>query len=252
MSQSRIRVAEVSEHYRKLAPEYESRSNKTCEQAYRSLLGRFLGGRSRVIELGSGATDLLDRLESPLSVAYDLSAAMLRMRRENRSVHKVVGACECLPFRDAQFNGAFSINVLEHVANPGLVLREAYRVLEEGGIFLIVTPNGNWEGLLDLAERWSLKIPEGPHEFLTSARLRKEAEQCFRILEHRTFLSLPVGPLPLAALVDTLSFCHSYGGGFFQYLVGEKVATASRSEVVWDQHGTRRDLTPSAGRAGGT
>ena len=230
MSQSPIRLAEVDEHYRKLAPEYEARSNKTCERAYRSLLDRFLRGRRRVIELGSGATDLLDRLESPLAVAYDLSAAMLRMRQENRSVHRVAGPCEQLPFRDAEFDAAFSINVLEHVTDPGRVLSEAWRVLAEGGVFLVVTPNGNWERLLDLAERWSLKIPEGPHQFLTSSRLRCEAERWFRVVEHRTFLALPAGPLPLASLVDTLSMCHLYGAGFFQYLVGVKATAAPRSD----------------------
>jgi SAM-dependent methyltransferase len=225
MSQSPIQLAEVNEHYRNLAPEYEARSNKTCERAYCSLIDRFLKGRCRVIELGSGATDLLDGLGCPLSVAYDLSTAMLRMRPENRSVHRVAGSCERLPFRDAQFDGAFSINVLEHVTDPGCVLGEAWRVLEGGGIFLIVTPNGNWERLLNLAERLSLKIPEGPHQFLTSDRLRSLAERWFRILEHRTFLSLPAGPLPLAALIDTVLLCHLYRGGFFQYLVGEKAAT---------------------------
>jgi hypothetical protein len=78
-----------------------------------------------------------------------------------------------------------------------------------------------------LAERWSLKLPEGPHQFLTSGRLRREAKRWFRILEHRTFLSLPVGPLPLVSLIDTFSLCHLYGAGFFQYLVAEKTATAS-------------------------
>jgi SAM-dependent methyltransferase len=227
MSQGPIRLAEVNDHYRRLAAEYESRSNKTCDQAYRLLLNRFLSGRSRVIELGGGATDLLDRLGSTLSVAYDLSAAMLGMRRQNPLVHRVAGPCERLPFRDAQFDGAFSINVLEHVTDPGRVMGEAARVLDKGGVFLIVTPNGNWEGLLDFAERWSLKIPEGPHQFLTAARLKSEAQRHFRVLEHRTFMSLPAGPLSLASLIDKLSMCHLYGAGFFQYLVGEKVAAAS-------------------------
>ena len=77
MSQTPIQLAEVNEHYRKLAHDYEARSNKTCQAHYGSLLDRFLKARSCVIELGGGVTDLLDRLECPLSVAYDLSAEML-------------------------------------------------------------------------------------------------------------------------------------------------------------------------------
>ena len=115
---------------------------------------------------------------------------------------------------------------MEHVTDPGRVLGEVWRVLKEQAIFLIVTPNGNWERLLDLAELVA-EDPEGPHQFLTPARLRQEAERWFRILEHRTFLTLPAGPLPLVSLVDTISFCNLHGGGFFQYLVGERAATCS-------------------------
>jgi hypothetical protein len=63
-----------------LASEYEARANKTGERAYLRPLDRFLKKRNRVIELGRGSTDLLDRLGGPLSVAYDLSAGLLRMR----------------------------------------------------------------------------------------------------------------------------------------------------------------------------
>ena len=106
----------------------------------------------------------------------------------------MVAVGERLPFGDARFDGVFSINVLEHVIDLERVLAESARVLADGGLWLAVTPNGNWEGLLDLAERWSLKIPEGPHRFLTTRRLREAVGRYLDVLEHRTMLVLPAGP----------------------------------------------------------
>src|SRR5581483_2548911 len=99
----------------------------------------------RILELGSGSTDLLDRLGSPVSVASDLSPEMLRMRPGGDGVHRVVSSGERLPFADASFDGVFLINVLEHVVDVEAVLREIARVLDRGGLMLAVTPNGNWE-----------------------------------------------------------------------------------------------------------
>lgn len=136
--------------------------------------------------------------------------------------HRVVAVGERLPFRDGQFDGVFSINVLEHVVDPERVLAETERVLAPGGVMLAVTPNGNWETLLDLAERWSLKIPEGPHHFLTSAQLRRAVSNRLEVLEHRTILTVPAGPARLVRWLDAASLCSAWGGGFFQYIVGRK------------------------------
>ena len=64
----------------------------------------------------------------------------------------MVAVRERLPFCDAKFDCIFSINVLEHVADLGAVLSESARVLIDGGLWLAITPNGNWEPLLNLAE----------------------------------------------------------------------------------------------------
>jgi SAM-dependent methyltransferase len=55
-----------------------------------------------------------------------------------------IGDLAALPFRDASFEAAVNIVTLEHVQNPGLVLREIARVLRPGGRLLIVVPH-EWE-----------------------------------------------------------------------------------------------------------
>jgi ubiquinone/menaquinone biosynthesis C-methylase UbiE len=214
--------AQVQDHYRNLAAHYGVRANRTCDRTYRHLVQRFLGRCDRVFELGSGSSDLLDQLGRPFAVASDLSLDMLLAGPATPKVHRVVAAGERLPFRSASFDGLFLINVLEHVADLEATLRESARVLADGGLWLAVTPNGNWEFWLDLAERWKLKIPEGPHRFLTTRHLRQQASKWFEVVEHRTFLLLPAGPPALARFLDTVSCCSALGWGFFQYLVARK------------------------------
>ena len=222
MTRTKSRQAAVLSHYREIASDYNTRANQTCEQTYRRLASRFMKGRPRLLELGGGSSDLLESLGSPTAIACDLSREMLLMRPYGERSHRVVAVGEHLPFGDASFDGVFSINVLEHVVDLERVVAESARALTDGGLWLAVTPNGNWEKLLDLAEQWSLKIPEGPHEFLTTHRLHHTVSRYLDVREHRTMLVLPTGPPVFSACVDTISLCSAWGWGFFQYIVAQK------------------------------
>jgi SAM-dependent methyltransferase len=211
--------ARVRAHYRALAPAYNRQANQTCEGRYHDIVRRVMSGRTRVLELGSGANPLLDTVGGPGSVACDLSIDMLQQRRALARTSAVVGGGEQLPFRAATFDGAYHINVIEHVADVDAVLAEGARVLRTGGVLAAVTPNGNWRRWLDLAERLKMKIPEGPHTFLTTQALAQAVQQWFDVLEHRTFLVCPGGPAALSAAVDRLPGVARLRWGFFQYVV---------------------------------
>ena len=213
---------DVKEFYRKLAPEYEARANQICESAYFQLLARVFGNCRRLLELGCGSSNLLYRLGNVAGVACDLSIDMLRMRTKTHMGECVAAAGEDLPFLDGQFDGVFGINLLEHVSNVEKVLSECARVLQRDGLWLSVTPNGNWEFWLDLAERWSLKIPEGPHRFLRPDELLREANKWFELIELRTFLVLPLGALRMAMFLDKVTCASALKWGFFQYVVARK------------------------------
>ena len=214
----RFAVGEVRRHYADLAPTYEGRANAACARAYGDLVRDRLGRCRRVLEIGAGTATLLPGLAASLRVACDLSPAMLRSQRGPVAWLRVAGDAQDLPFAPGSFDGAYAVNVTEHVPEPRRLVAQAERVLAPGGRLLLVTPNGDLERLLDLLERLRLKIPEGPHRFLRPAELAAIGGAAFRVLEHRRFLAFPLGPRGFVRLVDRLAL----GGGLFQYLLLEK------------------------------
>jgi SAM-dependent methyltransferase len=104
--------------------------------AYRSELSALAEiipeGRGLEIGVGSG------RFAAPLGIpiGLDPSLPMLRMARA-RGVTVVRGRAEGLPFRDGAFDFAILVTVLCFVRDPSAALKEARRVVRQGGWLLV-------------------------------------------------------------------------------------------------------------------
>lgn len=213
-------VSEVQRHYEGLAPDYDLKANRACIAAYSDLVSRTLSSARRVIELGSGSGKLLSEIGAKFSVACDLSLPMLSAGI-SAGLLRVNTDAQNLPFPDASFDAVYSVNLLEHVPSSESVLSEALRILEPGGLFLAVTPNGDLEPLLNLLESLHLKLPEGPHNFLSTKRLDEIVQEKFLLLDHRTFLTFPLGPRSVVTTIDLWAYRFNLPG-LFQYVVAQK------------------------------
>ena len=74
---------------------------------------------------------------------FDIERYDLRVVYANLSTAKrpdVQAEAAYVPFRDGCFDAVICSELLEHVPDPPAVLREAYRVLREGGTLLICVP----------------------------------------------------------------------------------------------------------------
>ena len=63
---------------------------------------------------------------------------------QRRDVVKCNVEAEPFPFADGSFDEVYSENMLEHLKNPNLVLREMVRVLKPGGQLTVITDNASF------------------------------------------------------------------------------------------------------------
>ena len=128
-----------------------------------AVFARFSGplAGKRLLEVGSGFGMLVatSRLRhgalsygiEPSGAGYEGSLAISRRLLTRAGLEPafiIEGVGEAMPFATASFDLVYSTNVLEHVRDPEMVLRESARVLKPGGIAQIVVPNYGsfWEG----------------------------------------------------------------------------------------------------------
>ena len=101
---------------------------------------------ARVLDVGCGsgwATKLMAaKARDGRVVGIDIADEMIRLAREgSRSFANVefqVASAERLPFNDAEFTHAFSMESLYYYADISEALREIKRVLKPGGLFVTV------------------------------------------------------------------------------------------------------------------
>lgn len=102
----------------------------------------------RILDVGAGRGKFtLDAASRRMSVTalepYGAYRALIQERAAERglAVEVVGGSGEKLPFADASFGFANVSEVVEHVEDPEKVVREVYRVLQDGGAAYVSIPN---------------------------------------------------------------------------------------------------------------
>lgn len=139
--------------------------------AYREQLYATAQGAKRICHLGCGYDK--NHIAYPLKEQAEIVGVDLD-ERAGPKYHSPfwLANAEAMPFADAQFDLICTEYLIEHVADPAAVLREAQRVLVPGGSIVIVTPN-----------LWSYKFliaaatPYGFHKWLGQYRYQRAVDE---------------------------------------------------------------------------
>ena len=115
----------------------------------------------KLLEIGAGVGTMLVTARTKYQIAAfgiepskdefspfnEISQALLKEYKLPEDII-INSNAEKLPFPDNDFDFIYSTNVLEHVQNPELVIKESIRVLKPGGFLQFVIPNyfSFWEG----------------------------------------------------------------------------------------------------------
>jgi ubiquinone/menaquinone biosynthesis C-methylase UbiE len=149
---------------------------------------------SEVLEVGCGDASFTKSLAeySPRVTAIDISADQIEL---NARAHPEIAfiqhdVAERFPFEDETFDVIWCSEVLEHLFDPGLALREMHRVMASGGKLLVTVPyHGLFKNVLIALFRWDEHFaPHNPHiRFFTRNTLSQlVASTGFHQIETRT------------------------------------------------------------------
>lgn len=140
-----------------------------------------------VVELGTGNGELARLLNGRIKnlTLVDLNGGKNIVRADFN---------KALPFKANSFSGAISLEVIEHLINHELFLREIQRILKPKGWLIISTPNIAWWGYRLFMFLGQPPKKEGYHlRFFTHnsfSRLLKQSG--FTIIDSNSFTTLPL------------------------------------------------------------
>ena len=123
-----------------------------------------------LLEIGCGLGIDLVRLARSGAVVtgVDLAPAAVDLARANLTQHGLAGDVyvmngEALDIPDNSFDVVYAHGVLPYTADPGMLLREAHRVLRPGGQAIVMAYNGHsWLSLMSGLTRVSLEHADAP------------------------------------------------------------------------------------------
>ncbi len=97
-----------------------------------------------LLEVGCGEGRGIEWVQSSIRSysAIDKIRRAVEVLQKKYPSHQFVSAnLPPLPYEDASFDSVISFQVIEHIRNDRLFLKEIYRVLRPGGVLLLTTPN---------------------------------------------------------------------------------------------------------------
>ncbi len=158
-----------------------------------------------VLDVGTADGLMLKRLRALLGdhtvcVGLDLSMELLSTV-DAPFLHPLQATALDLPFADNVCDVVIATAVIEHVSAPGNMKSECYRVLRDGGICILTTPDPFFDkiaGMIGHVER------EGHKQTFNVSELKSLLEKTgFRVLESEKFMMSPIG-FPFELSVEKL------------------------------------------------
>jgi SAM-dependent methyltransferase len=99
-----------------------------------------LGKDAKVLDVGAGQGALSKKLDE---AGFAVSACELypEIFTYDKVECRKADLTQSLPFEDDSFDAAVAVEVMEHLVSPDRIFSECARVLKDGGIFAMSTPN---------------------------------------------------------------------------------------------------------------
>lgn len=168
---------DVRNHFDGIADDYDRWKEKSAY--YYRLLADIYKKRipegASVLEIGCGTGTLLAGLRPSRGMGVDVSPRMVEIAASKHpSLSFRVADAESFDPGET-FDYVILPDVVEHVGDVGAMFRSARKACHAGSLVIVTSVNPLWAPVLHLAEQLRLKMPEGEHQWLPAAELRRLA-----------------------------------------------------------------------------
>ncbi|NQS88213.1 class I SAM-dependent methyltransferase [Patescibacteria group bacterium] len=203
----------VKEHFEDIASDYDKykERNRYYYQSLKKLLKELVpdSDEGTIFEIGCGTGALLDYLNPRGGVGTDISKNMISIARKKykhkKNLSFEVSEAENITIKE-KFDFIIMIDLIEHLGNLNSAISELRKVSKKETRIIISHANPIWEPILNLLEWLKLKMPEGPHNWITQEELEKTlTKNNFKIIEKGYRLLLPVN-IPLLSNIINSTF----------------------------------------------
>jgi len=148
-----------------------------------------------IIELGSGGGEFAKKLKLLVKkiICVDGSKIYVNKLRQQGFNAIKVDLNQKLPFKTHQFDGAVSLEVIEHLYNAENFLKEIKRILKPKGWLIISTPNIAWWGYRLSSLFGNPPKKEGYHlrHFTNNTFIKKLNKANFKVRKSTSFATIP-------------------------------------------------------------
>jgi len=162
------------------------KENETRNPWILETVEKILGPGKKILDIGCGGGFLTNALAQAGhdAVGVDLSNNSLKIAQAKDATQRALyiqADALRLPFPEKSFDVVCAMDLLEHVEQPAEVIREASRVLKEGGLFFFHTFNRNplsWLFVIKGVEWWMPNTPRHLHIYRLFIKPQELTDWC--------------------------------------------------------------------------
>ncbi len=127
------------QRYHALNPQWH-----TSGDEYERIVREHITPRTRLLDIGGGRGGLIEIIHDQVAAATALDPDLPSLIDHRApTVNRICGLADSLPFANNSFDVITASWLLEHLAQPEIVVKEIHRVLDHNGRFIFLTPNFN-------------------------------------------------------------------------------------------------------------
>jgi SAM-dependent methyltransferase len=105
------------------------------------VLEHFISNKARILEVSCGRGEILARLKEKGFIVKGTNYSVYEDVINHLDIDNGIDILEGLPYQDGSFDGLILVDVMQNIHDHEKAIQEVARVLSEGGIFLILSPN---------------------------------------------------------------------------------------------------------------